>query len=107
MGERTEHEHGTFSWADLSTDDFEGAKRFYGGLFGWDFDDVPTGDDDDAMLYAIQTQAVLFLLAALGVAFLAPPRGTRLLLLALAALLAARNLPIVLRAPYAFMPVAP
>ena len=53
MGERTEHPHGTFSWVDLSTDDFDGAKRFYGELFGWDFDDVPTGDDEDAMLYSM------------------------------------------------------
>jgi predicted enzyme related to lactoylglutathione lyase len=69
MGDRTEHPHGTFSWADLSTDDFEGAKTFYGGLFGWDFDDMPTGegdgdgdgegdgngdgDGDEAMLYSM------------------------------------------------------
>src|SRR5687767_11237983 len=53
MGERTEHPHGTFSWTDLSTDDFEGAKRFYGELFGWEFDDMPTGDGEDAMLYSM------------------------------------------------------
>ena len=45
MGERTEHPHGTFSWADLSTDDHEGAKRFYAGLFGWEIEDMPAGDD--------------------------------------------------------------
>jgi predicted enzyme related to lactoylglutathione lyase len=53
MGERTEHPHGTFSWADLSTDDFDGAKKFYGELFGWEFGDTPTGDDEDAMLYSM------------------------------------------------------
>lgn len=53
MSERTEHPHGAHSWADLSTDDWEGAKKFYGDLFGWDFDDVPTGDDEDAMLYSM------------------------------------------------------
>jgi predicted enzyme related to lactoylglutathione lyase len=41
MGERTSHAPGTFSWTDLSTTDPEGAKRFYTGLFGWDFDDRP------------------------------------------------------------------
>ena len=53
MGERTSYPHGTFSWADLSTGDLEGAKRFYGELFGWEFDDVPMGDDEDAMPYSM------------------------------------------------------
>jgi hypothetical protein len=44
MGERTSHAPGTFSWVDLSTTDAEGAKAFYGGLFGWAFDDRPVGD---------------------------------------------------------------
>ncbi len=37
MGKRTEHAPGTFSWVDLATSDREGAKSFYGGLFGWDY----------------------------------------------------------------------
>jgi uncharacterized protein len=41
MGERTEHAPGTFSWADLSTTDTDGAKAFYTGLFGWDSEDNP------------------------------------------------------------------
>lgn len=44
MGERTEHAPGTFSWAELQTTDLEGAKRFYGELFGWEPEDVPVGD---------------------------------------------------------------
>ena len=44
MGERTSHTPGTFSWVDLSTSDPVDAKRFYGGLFGWTFDDLPVGD---------------------------------------------------------------
>jgi uncharacterized protein len=44
MGERTSHAPGTFSWVDLSTSDPADAKRFYGGLFGWTFDDLPVGD---------------------------------------------------------------
>jgi uncharacterized protein len=39
MGTRTEHAPGTFSWVDLTTRDGEAAKSFYGGLFGWDFED--------------------------------------------------------------------
>jgi uncharacterized protein len=44
MGERTSHPAGAFSWVDLSTSDQAGAKRFYGGLFGWEFNDLPVGD---------------------------------------------------------------
>lgn len=44
MGQRTQHEPGTLSWADLSTTDPGDAKRFYGELFGWEFDDLPVGD---------------------------------------------------------------
>jgi predicted enzyme related to lactoylglutathione lyase len=44
MGERTSHPPGAFSWADLSTSDPVDAQRFYGGLFGWEFDDLPVGD---------------------------------------------------------------
>lgn len=35
---------GLFSWVDLSTSDQEGAKAFYGGLFGWEFDDRPISE---------------------------------------------------------------
>ena len=45
MGERTEHAPGTFSWTDLGTTDAEAAKAFYTGLFGWEADDLPVGDD--------------------------------------------------------------
>jgi uncharacterized protein len=44
MGERTSYPPGTFSWSDLQTDDLDGAKRFYGGLLGWSYDDIPIGD---------------------------------------------------------------
>lgn len=45
MGTRTEHAPGTFSWVDLTTSDGPGAKGFYGGLFGWEFEDneIPGG----------------------------------------------------------------
>jgi predicted enzyme related to lactoylglutathione lyase len=44
MGEVERYPGGTFCWVDLGTDDAPGAKAFYGGLFGWEFDDLPTGD---------------------------------------------------------------
>jgi hypothetical protein len=45
MGKRESYEPGTFCWVDLSTPDPDGAKAFYGGLFGWEFrdDEIPGG----------------------------------------------------------------
>ena len=45
MGARSGYEPGTFSWVDLSTGDAAGAKSFYSGLFGWEFEDseIPSG----------------------------------------------------------------
>lgn len=33
-------QHGCFSWNELMTNDIEGAKAFYGGLFNWQLEDV-------------------------------------------------------------------
>src|SRR3954471_23267009 len=44
MGERTNYQPGTFSWADVTTTEQDAAKRFYSGLFGWQADDRPVGD---------------------------------------------------------------
>ena len=44
MGTRTEYQHGEFSWVNLTTSDTAAAKRFYGGLFGWQFNDMPAGN---------------------------------------------------------------
>lgn len=44
MGERTQYTPGTFCWADLATTDQDGAKAFYGQLFGWEAEDMPVGD---------------------------------------------------------------
>jgi predicted enzyme related to lactoylglutathione lyase len=43
MGEVTKYPQGTFCWVDLGTTDVDGAKRFYGELFGWAMEDIPTG----------------------------------------------------------------
>ena len=44
MQEVTKYPPGAFSWADLLTTDVEAAKRFYGALFGWTFQDWPMGE---------------------------------------------------------------
>lgn len=44
MGERKSYDPGTFCWVDLATTDPEGAKSFYGGLFGWEADDMPVDE---------------------------------------------------------------
>jgi len=42
MAEMTSYPPGTFCWVDLATPDPEAAKAFYGPLFGWTVEDVPT-----------------------------------------------------------------
>jgi predicted enzyme related to lactoylglutathione lyase len=44
MGERTSYTAGTFCWVDLMAADQDAAKRFYTGLFGWDYQDFPIGE---------------------------------------------------------------
>ncbi len=44
MPERTEYAHGTPNWVDLATSDIDGAKAFYGSVFGWEAEDMPTDD---------------------------------------------------------------
>ena len=50
MGRRDSYEPGTFCAVDLATTDPEGAKRFYGELFGWQAEDVSPGE---GMTYTI------------------------------------------------------
>jgi predicted enzyme related to lactoylglutathione lyase len=38
---RSSYSHGTPNWVDLQTTDQAAAKKFYGGLFGWTYDDQP------------------------------------------------------------------
>ena len=37
MAEFTMPKHGDFCWYELSTNDAEAAKKFYGELFGWEY----------------------------------------------------------------------
>jgi uncharacterized protein len=40
--EVTSHAPGTFCFPELSTRDMDGSKRFYGGLLGWTWFEVPS-----------------------------------------------------------------
>jgi uncharacterized protein len=40
MAERDSYPPGTPSWVDLTTPDLEASLAFYGGLFGWEFEDA-------------------------------------------------------------------
>lgn len=44
MGERSAYRPGTFCWVELLTPEPEAAKEFYGGLFGWEHEDMPVGE---------------------------------------------------------------
>jgi uncharacterized protein len=63
MGERTSHAPGTFSWVDLGTSDADGAKTFYGGLLGWEFEDMPVPDSPPYSMATIGGRAVAALYA--------------------------------------------
>jgi predicted enzyme related to lactoylglutathione lyase len=39
-----QYEPGRFVWHDLMTHDLRAVKGFYGGLFGWEFEEVPDGE---------------------------------------------------------------
>jgi hypothetical protein len=45
MGARSGYTPGTFCWSELTTSDQAAAKTFYAGLFGWEADDRPVGED--------------------------------------------------------------
>jgi predicted enzyme related to lactoylglutathione lyase len=50
MGKRESYAPGTFCSVDLETSDADGAKRFYGSLFGWEPEDVSPAE---GMTYTI------------------------------------------------------
>jgi predicted enzyme related to lactoylglutathione lyase len=45
MPDRTSHPPGTISWTDLAASDQAAAKEFYAVLVGWEYEDMPVGDD--------------------------------------------------------------
>lgn len=54
----TNYPDGVFNWVDLSTTDIDGAKAFYGGLFGWFGDDIPLGDGAYYTMFRLDGHAV-------------------------------------------------
>jgi predicted enzyme related to lactoylglutathione lyase len=52
MPERTGYGSGTPNWIDLQTNDQAAAKTFYGGLFGWSFDDLAI-DEANGVFYSM------------------------------------------------------
>jgi predicted enzyme related to lactoylglutathione lyase len=48
----TEHHVGKMVWAELVTPDLAAAERFYGGLFGWTFRTIHTGNSEYAVALA-------------------------------------------------------
>ncbi len=49
---------GTFCWCDLGTSDTAAAKRFYTGLFGWKFQDMPMGPDQYYTMFELDGKPV-------------------------------------------------
>ncbi|HEY8258925.1 MAG TPA: VOC family protein [Gemmatimonadales bacterium] len=49
---------GTFCWADLGTPDAAAAKRFYTGLFGWSFEDRPTGPGATYTMFTVEGKSI-------------------------------------------------
>jgi uncharacterized protein len=58
MGEVGRYPDGTFCWIDLGTNDAPEAKAFYGGLLGWEFDDLPAGEKGTYSICRLKGKAV-------------------------------------------------
>lgn len=56
--------HGDFVWCDLSARRLGVARQFYGGLFGWQFQDAAGPGDDYLMAYAGDATAGLYTMPA-------------------------------------------
>ena len=56
MATMTKHAPGTFCWAELGTTDQSAAKKFYGGLFGWTFNDNDMGPQGVYTIFQNQGQ---------------------------------------------------
>jgi predicted enzyme related to lactoylglutathione lyase len=58
MGERTSYLEGTPCWVDLMTTDPEGARAFYGALFGWEFDIDPNPETGNYTMCRLRGKTV-------------------------------------------------
>jgi predicted enzyme related to lactoylglutathione lyase len=75
MPQRSSYQQGTPSWVDLQTTDAESAKTFYGGLFGWKFDDqsMPGGGTYSMALVGADTVAAIAPQSPMQVEMKVPP----------------------------------
>jgi uncharacterized protein len=48
----------TFCWIDLGTNDAAGAKAFYGGLLGWEFEELASGEKGAYAICRLRGKAV-------------------------------------------------
>ncbi|OPL19576.1 MAG: glyoxalase [Candidatus Aegiribacteria sp. MLS_C] len=55
--------HGAFSWFELMTTDVQGAKDFYAGLCGWEYEDMPMGDGDPYTVVKVDGKAAAGIMA--------------------------------------------
>lgn len=59
MSAAKQYPDGVFNWIDLTTTDVAAAKAFYGGLFGWTYEDRPTGEGrPDYTMFLLDGHAV-------------------------------------------------
>jgi predicted enzyme related to lactoylglutathione lyase len=58
MSKRTKYEPGTFSWVELTTTDTAAAKEFYGGLFGWESEDLPVPNSPPYTMLSVDSARV-------------------------------------------------
>jgi hypothetical protein len=54
MSDSLEYNHGTFCWPELGTTEPEGAKRFYGELFGWQTRELPMQGGGSYIMWQLQ-----------------------------------------------------
>ena len=50
MDQEAMKQQGVFSWNELATTDVAAAKKFYGELFGWTWQDIQAGEMDYTMV---------------------------------------------------------
>jgi predicted enzyme related to lactoylglutathione lyase len=58
MGSVERYPDNTFCWIDLGTDDLAGAKAFYGGLLGWEFEEFASGEKGTYAICRLDGKAV-------------------------------------------------
>lgn len=63
MARRSSYQQGTPNWVDLQTTDLNGAKSFYGTLFGWQFDEQPMPEGGEVYSIALKNDGAVAAIA--------------------------------------------